>query len=151
MRTSKFVMVLVAMVFGVLFSAAAEAGPFGYFGRSRTCSTPAVAPCSSCVQPEQVVSSDGCGSCHGSRQGMSTGSINGTAQDVADTMARSGRRAHRGNPAGGYEGIGEGSSPESALANCCQPDGQWRGMRVVDIGTAYGHGRWWACKRYNWR
>jgi hypothetical protein len=142
MRTPKFVMALVALVLGLVASSA-EAGPFGRFSRRS-----AVQSNTSCSQSQQGVSEAGCSSCQGESRGYSTGSSNGSAQDVADTMARTGVRAHRGNPAGGYEGIGEGGSPESALSACCRPG---NGMAVVDSGTAYGHGRWYACKRYNWR
>lgn len=72
-------------------------------------------------------------------------SSNATAQGVAEMMARSGSCQHFGNPTGGYEGVGMGSTPEAALANCCYSRS---GMRVVDQGVAFGRGRWWACKRY---
>jgi hypothetical protein len=69
-----------------------------------------------------------------------------TAQGVAEMMARSGQCRHFGNPAGGYEGVGMGGSPDSALGNCCYSRS---GMRVFDQGVARGaNGRWYACKRY---
>lgn len=70
---------------------------------------------------------------------------NTTAQGVAEMMARSRSCQHFGNPAGGYEGVGMGGSPEAALGNCCYSRSN---MRVVDQGVAFGNGRWWACKRY---
>ncbi len=72
------------------------------------------------------------------------GCSNSTAQGVAEIQARLGRVGHYGGNTG-YEGCGSGPTPESALANCCYSNS---GMAVVDQGTAYGHGRWFACKRY---
>jgi hypothetical protein len=69
---------------------------------------------------------------------------NGTAQGVAEMMARSRQCRHFGGNSG-YEGVGMGSTPEAALNNCCYSRS---GMRVVDQGVAFGGGRWWACKRY---
>lgn len=68
-----------------------------------------------------------------------------TAQGVANIIARDGRLSHRGGNGGMLEGIGMGSSPDQALRNCCYSNS---GRPVVDQGVAYGHGRWWACKRY---
>ena len=67
-----------------------------------------------------------------------------TAQGVAEIQARLGRVGHFGGNRG-FEGCGSGPTPESALANCCYSNS---GMAVVDQGTAYGHGRYFACKRY---
>lgn len=75
---------------------------------------------------------------------ITTAPCNRTAQGVAELMARAGQCRHFGGNAG-YEGVGMGSTPEQALANCCYSRS---GMRVVDQGVAYGRGRWWACKRY---
>lgn len=69
---------------------------------------------------------------------------NATAQGVAELMAQNGSCRHFGGNRG-YEGVGMGSTPEQALANCCYSRS---GMRVVDQGVAFGRGRWWACKRY---
>lgn len=71
-------------------------------------------------------------------------SSNSTAQGVAELMARSGSCRHFGGNRG-YEGVGMGSTPESALGNCCYSRS---GMRVVDQGVAHRNGRWYACKRY---
>jgi hypothetical protein len=69
-----------------------------------------------------------------------------TAQGVAERMAADGACRHYGNPTGGYEGVGMGSTPEAALGNCCYSRS---GMRVVDQGVACGrNGRWYACRRY---
>lgn len=76
---------------------------------------------------------------------ISTPPNNGSAQGVAELMARSRQCRHFGNPAGGYEGVGMGSSPEAALRNCCYSRSR---LQVVDQGVAFGGGRWWACKRY---
>ena len=73
-----------------------------------------------------------------------SGGDTSTAQGVAEIQARRGSVAHFGGNRG-YEGCGSGSTPEAALANCCYSRS---GMTVVDMGTAYGHGRWFACKRY---
>lgn len=67
-----------------------------------------------------------------------------TAQGVAEIQARNGAVGHHGGNRG-YEGCGCGQTPESALANCCYSNS---GMPVVDQGVAFGHGRWFACKRY---
>lgn len=67
-----------------------------------------------------------------------------TAQGAAEVMARSGYVGHFGGNSG-YEGCGSGMTPEQALANCCFSNS---GMAVVDQGVAYGHGRYFACKRY---
>ena len=69
---------------------------------------------------------------------------NSTAQGVAEWQARDGVVAHHGGNRG-YEGCGCGPTPESALNNCCYSNS---GMPVVDQGVAYGHGRWFACKRF---
>jgi len=43
-------------------------------------------------------------------------------QSKADAQARSGRVFHSGPIVGGnFEGVGSGSTPEAALANCCRP------------------------------
>jgi len=66
-----------------------------------------------------------------------------TAQGVAEIQAAAGVMSHHGGNAG-YEGVGVGSTPEAALANCCN-----NGRPVVDQGVAQGRdGRWYACRRY---
>jgi len=67
-----------------------------------------------------------------------------TAQGVAEIQARQGRVGHHGGNAG-FEGCGSGPTPAAALANCCFSRNGWP---VVDQGVAFGHGRWWACRRY---
>lgn len=74
------------------------------------------------------------------------GGDTGSAQGVAEMMASRGTVQHFGNPTGGYEGVGMGSSPDEALNNCCYSRS---GMQCVDQGVACGrNGRWYACKRY---
>jgi hypothetical protein len=60
-------------------------------------------------------------------------------------MASIGRLGHFGNPSGGYEGVGTGSTPQQAIQNCC-----FYGRRTIrDQGVAQGaNGRWYACCRY---
>ena len=67
-----------------------------------------------------------------------------TAQGVAEIQARQGRVGHHGGNVG-YEGCGSGPTPQAALANCCYSRNGWP---VVDQGVAFGHGRWFACRRY---
>ena len=69
-----------------------------------------------------------------------------SAQGVANRMARLLRMGHLGNPTGGYEGVGMGSSPQAAISNCC-----YYGRRPLrDSGVAQGaNGMWYACCRYN--
>lgn len=68
-----------------------------------------------------------------------------SAQGVANRMARLLRMAHLGNPTGGYEGVGMGSTPDHAISNCC-----YYGRRTLrDSGVAQGaNGMWYACCRY---
>ncbi len=68
-----------------------------------------------------------------------------TAADAARHMASIGRLGHFGNPSGGYEGVGTGSTPQQAIQNCC-----FYGRRTIrDQGVAQGaNGRWYACCRY---
>ena len=79
------------------------------------------------------------GSC--STASTRTVSRGGSAQAHAEAMAASGSLVHASSHPG-YEGVGTGGSPESALANCCN-----NGGAVIDQGVAYGHGRWFACVR----
>ena len=67
-----------------------------------------------------------------------------TAQGVAEIQARLGRVGHHGGNSG-YEGCGSGPTPQAALNNCCFSRNGWP---VVDQGVAFGHGRWFACRRY---
>lgn len=68
-----------------------------------------------------------------------------TAQADADYMARTGRFGHRGT-CNCREGIGCGSTPEQALANCCFNDGRYVVReRAVSRGA---NGRYYAVIRY---
>lgn len=68
-----------------------------------------------------------------------------TAQADADYMARTGRFGHRGG-CNCREGIGCGSTPEQALANCCYNDGRYVVReRAVSRGA---NGRYYAVIRY---
>lgn len=76
--------------------------------------------------------------------GPNCGGDTSTAQGVAEIQARNRRMAHHGGNSS-YEGVGMGSTPESALANCCN-----KGGRVIDQGVARGaDGNYYACKRYS--
>jgi len=70
----------------------------------------------------------------------------GTAQGAANYMASVMRMGHHGNPTGGYEGVGVGSSPQAAISNCC-----FYGRKPLrDSGVTQGsNGMWYACCRYN--
>lgn len=68
-----------------------------------------------------------------------------TAADDAAYMARTGVFGHRGG-CNCREGIGMGSTPEQALANCCFNDGRYRVReRAVVRGV---NGRFYAVIRY---
>lgn len=68
-----------------------------------------------------------------------------SAQEAADEMARTGWFGHRG--CGCREGIGMGSTPEQALANCCYNNGRYSiRERAVSRGA---NGRYYAVIRYN--
>jgi hypothetical protein len=68
-----------------------------------------------------------------------------SAAEDAEHMARTGRFAHRGT-AGCREGIGYGSTPEQALANCCY----WGRYAVREKAVARGaNGRYYAVVRYH--
>lgn len=68
-----------------------------------------------------------------------------SAADDAAEMARTGRFGHRGT-CNCREGIGYGSTPEQALANCCFNDGRYV---VRERAVARGaNGRWYAVIRY---
>lgn len=109
----------IVFVLLIAVSSTAEAGPF----RRRTV----------------VRSSATCGDCT-SRLAVRYGT---GAQGHAEAMASAGRQWHA-RPAGvEFEGTGEGSSPEAALANCCPSS-----LPVIEEGYAYGNGRWFACRRH---
>lgn len=67
-----------------------------------------------------------------------------TAQQDAETMARTGVLQHCGRAGGAVEGIGFGQSRESAIKNCCY----WGQRKPKEIGTCKGHRGWFACVRY---
>jgi len=67
-----------------------------------------------------------------------------TAQQDAETMARTGVLRHCGRSGGAVEGIGFGQSRESAIRNCCY----WGNRKAKEIGTCRGPRGWFACVRY---
>lgn len=95
----------------------------------------------------QTCTSGDCGSSSSSERSRTVvrGST-ATAQGVAELQAAAGSVGHHGGNRG-FEGVGCGSTPESALASCCN-----NGAAVIDQGVARGaDGRWYACKRYGSR
>jgi hypothetical protein len=68
-----------------------------------------------------------------------------TAQQDAETMARTGVLRHCRTAGGRLEGIGVGSSRDQAIRNCCY----W-GRPYIDLGVARSirTGRYYACVRY---
>ena len=70
-----------------------------------------------------------------------------TAQQDADTMARTGVLRHCGRNGGRREGIGLGSTPQQALENCCFNNGRYR---IVEKAVAWSPLRraWFAVIRY---
>jgi len=69
-----------------------------------------------------------------------------TAQQDAETMARTGVLRHCGRNGGRREGIGVGSTPEQALRNCCY----YGRYRIVEKAVAWSPVRraWFAVIRY---
>jgi len=69
-----------------------------------------------------------------------------TAQQDAETMARTGVLRHCGRNGGRREGIGTGSTPEQALRNCCY----YGRYRIVEKAVAWSPVRraWFAVIRY---
>jgi len=68
-----------------------------------------------------------------------------SAQQAADEMARTGWFGHRGG-CGLREGIGMGSTPEQALANCCYNNGRYV---IRERAVARGaNGKYYAVIRY---
>jgi hypothetical protein len=67
-------------------------------------------------------------------------------QSKADAQARVGRVFHTGSIIGGnFEGVGSGSTPEQALANCCRP----RSGTVVSQAVSLGrNGQYFATRVY---
>lgn len=68
-----------------------------------------------------------------------------TAQQDAETMARTGILKHCRTAGGRLEGIGCGASREQAIRNCC-----FWGRPYIDLGVARSirTGRYYACVRY---
>lgn len=69
-----------------------------------------------------------------------------TAQQDAETMARTGVLRHCGRSGGRREGIGYGATPEAAQRACCF----YGRYRIVERGVAYSPSRraYFACLRY---
>lgn len=68
-----------------------------------------------------------------------------SAQQEAETMARTGLLRHCGRNAGRPEGIGfSPASAEAAIKNCCY----WGSRKPREIGVARGPRGWFACVRY---
>ena len=69
----------------------------------------------------------------------------GSCQGDACELARTGTLRHLGHNRGTYEGIGTGSTRESAIRRCCY----WGFRTPIEIGVAQGRfGRWHAVVRY---
>lgn len=67
-----------------------------------------------------------------------------SAQQDAETMARTGLLKHCGTSGGSLEGIGRGPTRESAIKNCC-----FWGRPYREIGAAKSRsGVWFAVVRY---
>jgi len=131
MRRNVILLVAVALV--AMLSGLAEAGPFG----RRVVATSSSSTCTS----------GNCGSSSTTERSRTVvrGST-ATAQGVAELQASAGSMRHHGGNRG-FEGVGRGSTPEAALASCCN-----NGAPVVDQGVAHGaDGRYYACKRYGSR
>jgi len=73
-----------------------------------------------------------------------------SAQQDAETMARTGVLRHCGTAGGRREGIGySSSSPEAAERACCFYNDAMRGRyRIVERGVARGPRGWYAVLRY---
>jgi hypothetical protein len=131
MRRNVTFTALVAVALVAMLSGLAEAGPFG----RRAVATSSTATCTS----------GNCGTSSTTERSRTVlrGS-NATAQAVAELQASNGAMAHHGGNSG-FEGVGYGSTPEAALAACCN-----NGRAVIDQGVARSaNGRWYACKRYS--
>lgn len=70
-----------------------------------------------------------------------------SAQADAELIASRGQLRHCGRNGGRREGIGMGSTPQAALANCCFNNGRYR---IVEQGVAWSPVRrmWFAVIRY---
>lgn len=72
-----------------------------------------------------------------------------SAQQDAETMARTGVLRHCGTAGGRREGIGYGPTPEAAERACCFYSDAMRGRyRIVEKGVARGPRGWFAVIRY---
>ena len=70
-----------------------------------------------------------------------------TAQQDAETMARTGVLRHCGRAGGRREGIGFSTSgPTQAYSNCCFNNGRYR---ILERGVARGPRGWFAVIRYD--
>ena len=121
-----------SLVLAMVLACSCTASFAGPFGRSRAVSRSSVCVDGQCgehleVRQRTVVRGSG-------------------AQAHAEAMAASGRLVHAGDHGSTYEGVGVGGSPESALRSCCNNGGS-----ILEEGVAYGHGRYWACRRYSQR
>lgn len=67
-----------------------------------------------------------------------------SAQQDAETMARTGILRHCGTAGGRREGIGFGATPDAAMRNCCY----FGRYRIVEKGVARGPRGWFAVIRY---
>lgn len=122
---NRFLLVLALVVIG----SEASAGPF-----RRNVTRASATSCTA----------DGCGNSTTTKvRSVTRGS---GAQAHAESMASRGVLVHASSHGATYEGIGVGSSPEAALRSCCN-----NGGTILEEGTAYGHGRWYACRRYSLR
>lgn len=119
-----------ALVLAMVLAASCTVTVAGPFGRSR-----AVSRSSVCVD----------GQCGEHLEVRQRAVVRG-AQSHAESMASSGRLVHASSHGSTYEGIGQGSSPAAALGSCCNNGGV-----LLEQGVAFGHGRYWACKRYTQR
>ena len=69
----------------------------------------------------------------------------GSCQGDACELARTGTLRHLGHNRNAYEGIGTGSTRESAIRRSCY----WGVRTPIEIGVAQGRfGRWYAVVRY---
>jgi hypothetical protein len=72
-----------------------------------------------------------------------------SAQQDAETMARTGILRHCGTAGGRREGIGMGPTPLAAERACCFYNDAMRGRyRIVEKGVARGPRGWFAVIRY---
>jgi len=123
------------MVRIVLLLALAVIGPVANAGPLRRNVTRATAT---------TCTSDGCG--NETRSSVRTVSRGNGAQAHAESMASRGVLVHASSHGATYEGIGVGPSPAAALRSCCN-----NGGTILEEGTAFGNGRWYACRRYSLR